>query len=684
MFVAVIMMRSYDDRHGEVDDEEAEAGTDFDEESSEEENTFVHPQQAFQALLKSLKADASAEEPRKKKRKFHHERVTEVKEADSAPPPQADALDETDLNEPQETDSEEDLSDDDEEDNSDPFETHFNKPDEAELSRKIKEVTDNKWHSQTLPVSGKAKFTLTIPGSNQIKPSKRIVRTVADLKLKKRLVSKAKENLSVFENLEQDIIPVIFNYQDLMYGARTPSNAERLRQIVCLHALNHIFKTRDRVIKNNEKIAKEPDMTLELRDQGFTRPKVLFLLETRNSCAKMIDALIALCNPEQQENKKRFHDSFVDEQHVLPDRPPDFRDIFEGNSDGEFRLGLKFTRKTIKFFSPFYTSDIIFASPLGLRRILEHDDPKKRDYDFLNSIEILILDQVDAMFMQNPEHIEFVLSHLNLQPKELHGADLGRVRNFYLDGHAEYLRQSILLSAYLTPRICSLSTRFMKNVDGKARYEPAYDGAIEMIGLGIKQTFGRFASTDPISEPDKRFKYFTSTIVPSLAAASKASTATTNGDGSGGQGILIYIPDSLDFIRVRNFFATSTATQNISFGAISEYTAPADVRRCRAHFLSGRYSVLLYTQRVHHFRRYNIKGTKKVVLYGVPDNPIFYSEIVSGFLGQSIREGRVSLEDAGVRCCFSRLDKLALERVVGTERVGALVENKGGDTFVFT
>lgn len=73
---------------------------------------------------------------------------------------------------------------------------------------------------------------------------------------------------------------------------------------------------------------------------------------------------------------------------------------------------------------------------------------------------------------------------------------------------------------------------------------------------------------------------------------------------------------------------------------------------------------------------------KRVVLYGLPENEAFFEEIVGGYIGTSLEEGRMGIEEAGVRVLFSRWDGLALERVVGRERVKGMIGGKG-DTFEF-
>lgn len=649
-----------------------------DSSSNDEDEYLLHNTvKPYNALLQSLNTGVQGGEPQPKKRKVEDPRGSpEITPSISS----NEALDKADEREGAEDFNVDEVEYSDYHDDvSDPFLKHFDDCEEKELPAKIRDVESNSWVSRTSDAKSSWSFSIKVPqtSASTLIHGSEVVSNTEALFLKQRLSETSKKSLPLLDTLSGNLASSIFNYRDIFFPERTLQNADTLRKLTCLHALNHIFKTRDKVLKNNTRLAKEDIKDIECRDQGFTRPKVLIILPTRHSCVKYVDTIISYCDPEQQENKKRFQESYASgDDHFSEDKPIDFRELFAGNDDDLFRLGLKFTRKTVKFFAQFYNSDIIFASPLGLRMALGADDPKKQDHDFLSSIEVVVTDQADAMLMQNWEHVEYIFEHLNHQPKQAHGCDFSRVRNWYLDGHARYLRQTILFSGFVFPSLNRLFSNHMLNVDGKMKYSIGTEGAMVDLATSPRQTFSRFESASPATEPDDRFKYFSTAIVPSLTKHSRYS-------GGVGQGVLIYFSSYADFVRTRNHLATSSATQDISFGSISEYTNIRDVARARSHFYSGRHSVLLYTERAHHFRRYHLKGVKKVILYGLPENPIFYKEIVGGYLASSIMAGKLNARDASARILFSKLDALKLERIVGTGRFLSMLREKGGDTFDF-
>ncbi|KAI1773500.1 DUF1253-domain-containing protein [Hypoxylon cercidicola] len=652
----------------------------------EEEQANTRP---YLALMQSLSKGSA---PQAKRRKLDHQ-PTEDKS--SAKPEQEDVAivdedEERDIDhveEPEEGPETEIVADDDDDDDipdsSDPFETHFVNPDQDLLQKRLKGIQANEWIQSHTEQNG-WRLIRNLPGKD---PSGSTtlpgpIPGPSSLNLKSRLAETASRKRPTFDKLEQVLYPLTFAYNDLLFCARTTKNAENLRRMACLHSVNHVFKTRDRVIKNNAKLAKQGDNgDFEPRDQGFTRPKVLMILPTRSSAVKMVNMICSLCEPEQQENRKRFDDSYVDKEvKFSADRPEDFRDLFEGNDDDMFRIGIKFTRKTIKYFSQFYNSDILMASPLGLRMAIGSEEQggdkkqKKMDYDFLSSIEVVVVDQADALLMQNWEHVEYIFEHLNLQPREAHDCDFSRVREWYLDKQAPHFRQTVVLSAFNTPELAELHRRFGRSWTGRVRAQPAtYPGAIEDLGSALvkaKQTFSRFEAASAAAEPDARFAYFTGAVVPSLTKRGNAA------------GTLVFVPSYLDFVRVRNYFATAPALAGVTFGVVSEYTDLPGASRARSYFAAGRHQVLLYTERAHHFRRYALRGVRRVVLYGLPDNPLFYREIVGGCLGRSEQDLTLEPGQGTVRVLFSKYDLLKLERVVGSKRVGRMVRERG-DTFDF-
>lgn len=248
-----------------------------------------------------------------------------------------------------------------------------------ELAEKIAAIHNKQWRLDEDSTINDDKAHQYVPAVDQISygtKRRRKITSLDEVGLKRRLVEPAKRSISLFDRTHASLSSPIFNYHDLLFPSRTPHNASSVRDLVCLHALNHVFKTRDRVIKTNERLSSEQEnVDLEVRDQGFTRPKVLILLPTRKSCTRYMDTITRICDPEQQENRKRFQEAFAHTKETYSEsKPLDFRELFDGNTDDNFRLGIKLTRKTIRYYSQFYSSDIILASPLGLRQAIKSDE----------------------------------------------------------------------------------------------------------------------------------------------------------------------------------------------------------------------------------------------------------------------------------------------------------------------
>lgn len=470
-----------------------------------------------------------------------------------------------------------------------------------------------------------------------------------------------KEDDSSFTAQQRALFGIINKYVDLYYPRRCYANAEELRFVYCLHAVNHILKTRGRVLAHNAKLHSKPDdVPDEYRDQGLTRPKVLILLPFRHAALRVVNILAHLLSGEQQAvmNKTRFEGEYgcADEPSVMGKKPEDFEAMFEGNIDDNFRIGISITKKSVKLYTKFLSSDIIIASPVSLRAAMEpaeKDDSNERD--FLSSIEMVIVDQADVLFMQNWDHVLHIFEHLNCQPKQSNGVDFSRVRMWSLNGWSKLYRQTLLFSEFDLQPLRSLFTRHSSNYAGQVQVRPnASRCAWVQIVVRMRHEFFRFAVDSPADVDDKRFDFFTSKILQLCTDASMAQT-------------LVFVSSSLDFIRLRNEFVH----KEVEFVRLSEYDDAKETQRARGAFVHGRTHLALMTERFHFFRRYNhIRGIRHIVFYDLPTRPHFYAEICNW-----VRDLRRPLAEDSATCrvLYCKYDILRLRAVVGNERMQKLL-----------
>ncbi|CAH8858023.1 unnamed protein product [Trichobilharzia szidati] len=261
----------------------------------------------------------------------------------------------------------------------------------------------------------------------------------------------------------EDVIlqKVINNYEDLFYCRRSPEN-ESIRLLYCCHALNHSLKCRKLVIKNNEK-EKQSGVSDSLRDQGFHRARTLILAPTKEAARRIVQTFLKIMPKGSTVcHRRRFEQDFgpqpgdTDKVKKKGRKPKDYEEWFSGNSSDHFRIGISFSKKSVKLYSAFSNSDIILASPLGLQTIIDGEQEADIQY-IIASIELLIIDQAEMLLMQNWSTVQHIVSLLNQRPTKPVFASAARIRLSYLAGYGKRYRQTLLFSAVSTFLLTLLS-----------------------------------------------------------------------------------------------------------------------------------------------------------------------------------------------------------------------------------
>jgi Protein of unknown function (DUF1253). len=520
--------------------------------------------------------------------------------------------------------------------------------------------------------------------------------------------SDEKNGHSVFSELQAAIYPAIANYCDSLVTCMNPQNRKAFDNILALHVLNHIL-TANYDITSHNNVIREMEKTEDIvdtenyRDQGYTRPKVLLLLPTRSFAHKFVKTMISLLGENCCfENGERFEGEFgpvdteFDEENeadqrrrlVQKSKGSEWLELFADgvNSDDDFKIGITMSNikkgkkskvsdsgVAVKYFSDFYHSDLIIASPLGLKIATNNEYEEDGDTDFLSSIEVVIAHHCDVLMMQNWDHMTTVMDRLNRQPKKNTGIDFSRVRNYLLSGQASRWRQIVFISRFSDPYIISTFNRHSKSIEGTLKIRrkvPADEGSICNVLTKVRQVFQRVSSQSFSSQGESKVKYFKDAILPQLIRTKQKHT-------------LIFIPSYFDFVSIRNIMLKHEIVSN-HFVSVTEYSRVSEVSRGRARFMQGRKRIMLYTGRAHFFMRHHIKGAKHLIMIGLPDYAEFYPGLIN-MLSEETTSSDAESSTTGMSCLniFTKYDAQTLERIVGTKYSERMIKSEK-KTFLFS
>ncbi|KAA6400990.1 MAG: putative U3 small nucleolar RNA-associated protein 25 [Streblomastix strix] len=492
---------------------------------------------------------------------------------------------------------------------------------------------------------------------------------------------------------QREIIQPLFGYEDIMYCKSSPNTEKRLRQIVMLHVLNHILKSRSLITANNfsldEQKKKEqgnilgkvdnqtstlsvPTETSTLanistplfnadpyRDKGFARPRVLFLCATRNTAYELVDSYFLRLIPKYFRSNishrakfKRLFGPPEEEQEDIDtsrrEKPASYKRAFKGNSDEDFIFGIGLTRRSIKIMCKYSESDILFASPLGLVKAFSntehkrnyHNNNKNRQEGNKRGKSKWNDDQSrDQRSFQSKVNIDDSLDRYSLLSggrTPIHSIEL-----------ADDERLSFF-SSHILPLLISNENKQDDEEDKVSRRRKGKRNTDQKNkeNKRKKQTKKEDNSDDELQKKKKRKR-----------SQSQSSSNDDHDDEDEFDQLsefdqlprtVIFFSSFFEFYRVRALLQHKLALVDAC-----EHTSIPTLTKGRMLFFEGKVRLLLYTSRLHYYRRYNWRRVERVIFFGIPDDPEFFVDML------------VMLGEGSVLVLFNNEDEIQLERIVG-------------------
>eukprot|EP00392_Amoebophrya_sp_AT5.2_P017218 g17546.t1 len=583
------------------------------------------------------------------------------------------------------------------------------------------------------------------------------------------------------------------SYRDVILPGHTAASSKKIRSVYLMHVLNHVMKAREEVVSNNTTIAKiqaaekekadgeqEGDehspnpknkyddefmdrFAEKQRDQGFCRARVLILCPYRSIAYELVELLQKMCpNAKQVLKKPKFDDQFAPGPDAIEggeslngtssgagdeaqqadakawnnETARDLQNVFSGNNDDKFRLGIAVSRRSLKLFTPFYQSDILICSPLGLRLITGAEGERNREYDFLSSLECVVLDRMDVMKYQNLDHVLDALKVCNLKPKKLpDGCDIGRLRSCFASNESRLLRQTIVTSNGNYPELSGMlmedvvgatagssdscqepkTTRKKRNrrdehlaVAGSALdvggapvdsdhlqksdeicIQTNYRGAVKFSPAISCDRLPMELSKTQFAVDRQMFLLHRSSSGPSslFRTFEKQFWRTT---GTEMEYLVVVVSGSgyryADFFRMRKFFEG----ESVDHIALDEYSDWVRVKEARLNFNKGNVRVLLLTERfLFYHPDFDIRNAQNLFFYGTPEKSYLLGlswlspytksadRVFAGGAGGGGNGAVLTLVDA-------ENDECAVERILGPEFVKKKMKKFAGVSKLFT